>query len=111
MTLPPQAGDGGVKLPAAVRLHPGRRRQKVPLPADESSDAAAVTFPLQARRRHLEGEVVARNVDVSRVGPLVGIVFTPLPVPSGVGLVPIIGADRHREQPQRAHRQEEPRAC
>lgn len=58
MTLPPQAGDGGVKLPAAVRLHPGRRGQKVPLPPDESSGPGAVTFPLQALRRHLEREVV-----------------------------------------------------
>lgn len=32
-------------------------------------------------------------------------------MPSRVGLVPIIGADRHGEQPQRAHRQEEPSAC
>lgn len=111
VTLPPQPGDGGVKLPAAVRLHGRRCGQEVPLPPDERSSIWAVTFPLQALRRHLEGEVVVGNVDVARVVSLVGIVFTPLPMPPRVGLVPVVGADRHGEQPERAKRQEEPRAC
>lgn len=108
VTLSPKPGDGGVKLPTAVRLHGRRSGQKVPLRPDESTSIWAVTFPHQALWRHLEGEVVVRNVDVTRVVSLVGIVFTPLSVPPSVGLVPIIGADRHGEQPQRAERQEEP---
>lgn len=111
VTLPPEPGDGGVVLPAAVGLHGRRGGQKVPLPPEErSSVRAAATFPLQALWRHLEGEVVVRNVDVARVVSLVGIVFTPLPVPPRVRLVPVVGADRHGEQPQRAQSQEEPRA-
>lgn len=108
VTRPPQAGDGGIELPAAERLHGGRCGQKVPLPPDEGSSIRAVTFPLQALWRHLEGQVMAGNVDVARVVSLVGIVFTSLPVPSRVRLVPIIGADRHGEEPQRAQSQEEP---
>lgn len=111
VTLPPEPGDGGVKLPTAVRLHGRRCGQEVPLPPDESTSIWAATFPLQALWRHLEGEVVGWNVDVPRVVSLVGIVFTPLPMSPRVGLVPIIGADRHGEQPQRTERQEEPCAC
>lgn len=110
VTLPPQPGDGGVELAAAVRLHGRRCGQEVSLPPDESSSIWPVTFPLQALWRHLKGEVVVGNVDVARVVSLVGIVFTPLPVSARVGLVPIIGADRHGEQPERTKRQEEPRA-
>lgn len=108
VTLSPKPGDGGVKLPTAVRLHGRRCGQKVPLLPDESSSIWAVTFPLQALWRHLEGEVVVWNVDVTRVVSLVGIVLTPFSVSPRVGLVPIIGADRHGEQPQRTERQEEP---
>lgn len=110
VTLPPEAGDGGVELPIAVRLHGRRGGQEVALPPDESPSIRAVTFSLQALRRHLEGQVVVGDVDVARVVSLVGIVFTPLPVSPRVGLVPVVGADRHGEQPQRAERQEEPRA-
>lgn len=109
VTLPPQPGDGGVKLPAAVGLHGGRGGHEVPLLPDERSGARAAASPLRAPlQRHLERQVVARNVDVARVVPLVGVVLTPLPVPPGVGLVPVIGADRHGEEPERAERQEEP---
>lgn len=58
VTLPPKPGDGGVKLPTAMRLHGRRRGQEVALPPDESTSIWAVTFPLQALWRHLEGEVV-----------------------------------------------------
>lgn len=110
VTFPPETRDGGVKLPATVRLHGRRPGQKVPLPPEDRSSIWAVTFPLQALWRHLEGEVVARNVDVTRVVSLTGIVFTPLSMSPRVRLVPIIGANRHGEQPQRAESQEEPRA-
>lgn len=108
VTLPPKPGDGGVELPAAVRLHGRRRGQKVPLLPAEGTSIWAQTFPLQARWTHLQGEVVVGNVDVARVVALVGIVLAPLPVSPRVGLVPVIGADRHGEQPQRTKRQEEP---
>jgi len=111
VTLPPKPGDGGVKLPAAMRLHGRRCGQKVPLPPDERSSIWAVTFPLQALWRHLEGEVVVWNVDVTGVVSLVGIVFTPLSMSPRIGLVPIIGANRHGEEPQRTESQEEPCAC
>lgn len=110
VTFPPETRDSGVKLPATVRLHGRRPGQKVPLSPEDRSSIWAVTFPLQALWRHLEGEVVARNVDVTRVVSLTGIVFTPLSMSPRVRLVPIIGANRHGEQPQRAESQEEPRA-
>lgn len=108
VTLLPEPGDGGVKLPAAVRLHGGRRGHEVPLLAHERSCARAAASPLRAPlRRHLDREVVARNVDVTGVVPFVGVVLTPLPVSPGVGLVPVVGADRHGEESERAHSQEE----
>ena len=110
MTLPPQARHGGVELPIAVRLHGGGGGREVALRPGQSSSIRAATFPGQAPRRHLEGEVVVGDVDVARVVALVGIVLTSLPVPPGVRLVPVVGADRHGEQPQRAERQEETRA-
>lgn len=111
VTLPPQPRDSGVKLTVAVGLHSGRSGQEVPLPSDERDSIWAVTFPLQALRRHLERQVVVGNIDVARVVPLVGIVFTPFSMPPRVGLIPVIGANRHGEKPQRTERQEEPRAC
>lgn len=108
VTLPPQAGDGGVKLPTAVRLHGRCCGHEMSLPPNENASIWADTFSLQALRRHLEGEVRVRNVDVTRVGPLVHIVLTPFPVPPRIGFVPIVGADRHGEKRQCTHRQEEP---
>lgn len=108
VTLPPQAGDGGVELAAAVGLHRGRCGHEVPLAPAEQSSPSPRPLP-QALRRHLEGQVVVGDVDVSRVGALVGVVFTPLPVPPRVRLVPVVGADGHGEQPQRTESQEQPR--
>lgn len=110
MTLPPKPGDGGVELPTAMRLHSGRSSQKVPLPPDESSGIWAVPSHLHASWGHLEREVVVGDVDVPRVVSLVGIVFTPLSMSPRICLVPVVGANRHSEKPQRAKRQEEPRA-
>lgn len=111
VTLPPKAQDGGVELPAAVRLHGGCCWHKVAFNPAERSHIWASAFPLQrALWGHLEGEVGVGDVDVSRVVSLVGIVLTSLPVSPGVRLVPVVGADCHGEQPQRAHGQEEPRA-
>ena len=74
--------------------------------------AASGPLPLLSRLlwRHLERQVAVRDVDVARVVALVRIVLAPLPVPARVRLVPVVGADRHGEQPQRAESQEEPRA-
>lgn len=104
VTLPPKPGDGRVELSAAVGFHWRRRGQKVPLPPNERSSIWAGFW------RHLEWEVVVWNVDVTGVVPLVGIVFAPLSVSPGVGLVPVVGADRHGEETQRAKSQEKPSA-
>lgn len=111
VALPPQAGHGGVKLPVAVGLHGGGCGQEVSLPADVSRPSIRpAASPLRAPRRHLERQVVVGDVDVARVVALVGVVLAPLAVSPRVGLVPVVGADRHGEQPERAERQEEPRA-
>lgn len=110
VTLPPQPGHGGVELAAAVSLHGGRSGHEVPLPPEESVLARAVLSPRQASWGHLQGEVVVGDVDEARDGSFVGIVLAPLPVSPRVRLVPVVGTNGHGEQPQRAQRQEKPRA-
>lgn len=100
VALPPQAGHGGVKLPVAVGLHGGCCGQEVSLPPDERrSSIRPAASSLRAPRRHLERQVVVGDVDIARVVALVGVILAPLAVSPRVGLVPVVGADRHGEQP------------
>lgn len=111
MALPPQSGDGGVELPTAERLHGRGRRQEVPPGPQQHFAAAAGALPLHALllRQHAERQVAVGDVDVAGVVPFVGVILAALPVPPRVRLVPVVGADRHRDQPQRAGRQEQTR--
>ena len=98
MALPPQAGDGRVKLTTAMGLHGRCSSHKVSFVPDDSASIWAITFPLNALRRHLERKVVIRDVDIPRVIALIDMVFTSLPVSSCIRLVPVVGADCHRKQ-------------
>lgn len=110
VTLPPQPGDGGVVLPTAVGLHGRGWRQDVPLgPQRCLACGGASTSHVFIPRHHAQGQVVGGDVDVARVVPFVGIILAALAVPPGVRLVPVVGADRDRNQPQGAECQKETR--
>ena len=106
MTLSPKPRDGGVELAAAVGLHRGGSSQKVPFFPDERKrfSTRAVTFPFYAIWRHLQGEVVIGDVDVTGIVSLVCVVFTPFPMSPCICLVPVVGAYRHGKQTQRTER-------
>lgn len=112
VALSPQPGDGGVVLPTAVGLHGRGRRQEVPFSPQQHSAAdagAPTTFGAGILRQHPEREVVGGDVNVAGVVPPAGITLAALPVPPGVRLVPVVGADGYGDQPQSAKRQKEPR--
>lgn len=110
VTLPPQSGDGGVVLPTAVGLHGRGGRQDVPLgPQRRLAPGGASTSHGFIPRHHPQGQVVVGDVDVARVVPFVGIILAALAVPPGVRLVPVVGADRDRDEPQSAECQKETR--
>lgn len=108
VALSPQSGDGGVVLPTAVGLHGRGWRREVPLSPQQRS-AGAPTSRLSILWQHPEREVVVGDVDVAGVVPAARIALAALPVPPRVRLVPVVGADRHCNQPQGAECQEETR--
>ena len=111
VALSPQSRDGGVELPTAEGLHGRGGRQEVPLGPQQHLAADAGALPLHALLlgQHAEREVVVGDVDVAGVVPFVRVILAALPVPPRVRLVPVVGADRHCDQPQSAERQEETR--
>lgn len=108
VALPPQSRDGGVVLPAAVGLHGRGWRREVALRPQQRSPGAPPRR-LSILWQHPEREVVVGDVDVARVVPAARVALASLAVPPRVRLVPVVGADGHRDQPQGAESQEETR--
>lgn len=97
MAFAPQPHVGGVILPAALvggahgeELPSVPRQQQLLLPA------------VQARAARPQREAVVGDVNKARVLSATGETPAPLTIPPGVRLVPVVGADSHRQHPERA---------
>lgn len=103
VAAPPQPHVGGVVVPAAlVRGAHGKQLQPV---------ARGQQPLLPARRAALAGpqrQAVIGGVHEARVLAATRKASAPLPIPPGVGLVPVVGAHRHSQHAQGAERQREP---
>lgn len=102
MAFPPQPHVGGVILPTTFicGAH-GEQLPSVPgqkqllLPAGHAAPAGP------------QRQAVVGDVDEARVLAAAGKASAPLPVPSGVCLVPVVGAHRHGQHAQGAKRKRE----
>jgi len=106
MAFPPQPHVGRVIPPAALirgahgeQLPPAAGQQQLLLPALRAAAAA----PGGPQRQALVGDV-----DEARVLAAAGEASAPLPVPPSVRLVPVVGAQSHRQHAQGAQREREP---
>lgn len=81
----------------------------MPLSPQQQLFADAKTLPLCAFLLwpHAKWKVVVGDVDVAGVVSFVGIILAAFTVSPCVRLVPVVGADRHSYQPQRAQRQKQ----
>lgn len=95
-------------MPTAEGLHGGGRgRQEVALGPQQLQRVASFPPAGSVPRQHPERQV--GDVDVARVVPFVRVVLAALPVPPGVRLVPVVGADGHGDEPQSAESQNQTR--
>lgn len=100
MALAPEPHVGGVVAFAALiggahgeQLPSVARQQQLLLPA------------VQARAARPQREAVVGDVNKTRVLPAAGETPTPLSVPPRVRLVPVVGANRHGQHPERTEGQ------
>lgn len=99
MALPPEAHVGGVVLPAAlVRRAHGEQLPAIPGPEEFALPA------VQARAARAQRQVVVVVVNEAGVDPARVEGLAPVPVLPGVSLVPVVGADGHRQHAEGAER-------